>query len=362
MRIHKYYYLLITSITMLMGMQGANASLPIEQNYTHQIPVDFYIVEGANLTTDDLLKEFKIAQDSYNSCGFEVLIQNIYKVSNSKLLDKHDQEYEMPAFSFLDVSFNTSILKEKINHQTTKEETVFQNPNDLLHWESLLFNDYKFSHWEKSFFINTPENSFGALYLDSIDWNVGDSGISGLGYADFVNKSFDKDFSQENRDFYNRHVKGNALITKYKRKHTLAHEMGHAYFNLRHKNDPNNIMMRSRRKYDNQVSEEQCNIAREYLGNKQNYPQNYTCKNYKVDADEQPDSTIQTVKICYEGKKAVDIVINETYVEKEFILRSNHGTNYFDSRDFYINTDDNSDMAMIYLNKTEQGYFLEEVL
>lgn len=111
----------------------------------------------------------------------------------------------------------------------------------LREFESLEFNGGKISEYEWSLFSLVPQYSNGIFLIESLDWTIGENGTVAVGYAPYI-LELEILETKEEEEFLVKHMSGHSVLGRARSSHTLAHELGHSLFNLRHVGDPTNIM------------------------------------------------------------------------------------------------------------------------
>ncbi len=111
----------------------------------------------------------------------------------------------------------------------------------LREFESLEFNGDKISPYEWALFSLVKPYSNGIFLVESLDWTIGADGTVAVGYAPYI---LDLELLEtiEEQNFLLEYMSGHSVLGRARSSHTLAHELGHSLFNLRHVNDPTNIM------------------------------------------------------------------------------------------------------------------------
>ncbi len=114
-------------------------------------------------------------------------------------------------------------------------------PDLLAEWESIEFNA-GVTFWERTLFSLTVPFSTGIVYVERVDWTIGDDGVIAVGYGPFVVADSLYFADAAERAFFRRHVVGHAVLGRSSGVWTLAHELGHAVMGLRHSDDRDNVM------------------------------------------------------------------------------------------------------------------------
>lgn len=207
------------SVSLLASDISLNRKLSINQikgngEYTHQILLDLYIGEKDIPLLDNIQKEIQYSQKKLDKCN--ILIQ-------------------------------------------LNEVRVINFPSWFYEFESVEFNGGAVSKWEKEFYSQVPSKSTGILYVDSLDWTIGNNGTVAVAYGPFL---LDLNIvnDQDDRNFIKEKLLGHSVLGKSRGKWTLVHEIGHSILNLTHVNDPQNIMYPYDfgRNADPEFSQEQC--------------------------------------------------------------------------------------------------------
>lgn len=146
------------------------------------------------------------------------------------------------------------------------QKILVEGSPEFSQWESLEFNEGYLSEWERQFFSQVPLFSAGGLFVDSLDWTIGDDGIVAVGYGPFVLDSpgYFKG-NEQDRQFYQNHMAGHFVLGKARSQWTFLHEVGHALMNLQHTEYRDNVMFPDYgdvKKINPTFSEEQCQQGR----------------------------------------------------------------------------------------------------
>lgn len=141
---------------------------------------------------------------------------------------------------------------------------VHSDENELFHWETFEFNSGRLTSWEKFFFSHVSPNNSAALFVNAIDWTYDLNGITAASYGQFVIDDHLLKGHEQDRQFYQDHMMGSLVVGPVPSKFTLAHEIGHALLNLKHEEDPNNIMFPQYKKRNPRFSHEQCEYAKNF--------------------------------------------------------------------------------------------------
>ncbi len=135
----------------------------------------------------------------------------------------------------------------------------------FMEFESIEFNRGTPSPHELAFFEMTPKGSRGILLVESLDWTIGSDGTVAIAYGPYI---LDLNLVSDPRDrmFLRDHMVGYSVLGQHRSDWTLLHELGHSLFNLRHTDDPENIMFpfAFARSPDPNLSESQCEQARSF--------------------------------------------------------------------------------------------------
>lgn len=196
-----------------------------ESYYTHQTTLRIYFTQNHQMNQEELDRELRRAQKALDVCKIQLNVERVFYL---KLADW------------------------------------------LLEWESFEFNDGEVSDWEKEFFNWTPTHSAGLIFVDSLDWTIGDDGTTAVGYAPFVLENYEEErFTGEDiegdRKFYHDRMMGHSVIGLARNKWTISHEIGHSLMNLKHSDDGRNIMFPQAARYEHaSFNQSQCNQAIHY--------------------------------------------------------------------------------------------------
>lgn len=188
------------------------------------LPIDIYIL-NADLGNKDKLKqirlEFVSAQKKLKKCGTQIKINKVFP---------------------------------------------YQSNENFQKFESIEFNRGEVSPWEKAFYSSVKSLVPNILYVDSLDWTIGEDGTIAVAYPEFYLDLAD-DISEEDRVFYQKKMLRNTVLGNSRGQWTLTHELGHSLFNLKHSDDNNNLMFPYgfARSKDPEFNDQQCQQALEAI-------------------------------------------------------------------------------------------------
>lgn len=194
-----------------------NKTLP-PLNLKQSIQIDVHIPTATSIKLADVISEIKLARKIWAQCSIEIQVRNIF----------------------------TSDLKKEIAQD----------------FESIAFNQWRISDFEKEIFQFYSFNIPTIHYVDYLDWSYDKSGTRAISYPAFLHTDLKK-ISPEDQKFYLQKMQGSAILSSLRDTSTLAHELGHSVFNLRHADTSKNLMIGSvmgkRRHF--QLNKEQCEKA-----------------------------------------------------------------------------------------------------
>lgn len=122
----------------------------------------------------------------------------------------------------------------RLNIQSYYEST---NP-DFMEWETYWFNSDVITSFEN--ILEKPEykKNVNIIFLDSINWTIRGQGTWAIAYASYLAK----DLPPTDVQYFKDHLQGSIVMGRYRARWTLAHELGHLLFGLRHIPDARNVM------------------------------------------------------------------------------------------------------------------------
>jgi hypothetical protein len=182
-------------------------------SYTHRVRLDLYLPKGFESSEEDLKRRFFRVQKMFDYCGVMIDVERLVEVNATQ--------------QFWD-------------------------------WESLQLDFGKVTEWEKIFFSAIKKGPAGVLFVNSIDWTIGDDGPLAVGYGDFPME--DIEMNEEERAFFLNKMTGFAVVGRSQKEWTIEHELGHGLLNLAHTDSPDNIMFPFR-KTNPKFSKDQCRIG-----------------------------------------------------------------------------------------------------
>lgn len=180
----------------VVDQQLINRSFSINQQDTHWVNLDVYAFPQEEDEYRRLLNDLETAQKLLSKCHIRIVLKNKFTLAG----DSAFREYE-----------------------------------------SLEFNGDKISPYEYAIFNLVPKFSTGIILVESLDWTIGTDGTVAVGYAPYI-LELELLETQEEQEFLLHKMSGYSVLGKARSSATLAHELGHSLFSLRHNPDPTNIM------------------------------------------------------------------------------------------------------------------------
>lgn len=194
-----------------LGLHSATASalewsdLPIPPaaragETTHRLPLHVYLL--GSQTPSQVVTEINATNQYFAKCGIAIDLQSI---------------------------------------KTPKAASPSVSVDWLRDWETFWFNDGKLTRWEKEFFGSPlPKGVPGLIFVESLNWTTDGQGTWAAAYAPYLEN--EEDSPEETREFLGSSMEGYAVIGRYRAPWTTAHELAHSILNLKHSDDPFNVM------------------------------------------------------------------------------------------------------------------------
>lgn len=195
-------------------------SSQVDSQYTHVAPLTVYLTEQHSPSLLQIKNMLRQAQMKIDKCNIIVQLQSVVQLRNSE---------------------------------------------DFALWESVDENGH-ITDWERSFFSVLPSFTNAALFVESLDWTIGDNGTVAIGYP-LSYLEFSENFrpSAQEAQFYREKMSGKLVIGKAASKWTFLHEIGHAIMDLHHTDHIRNVMfpdLGEYKKIDPVFTTEQCEHAK----------------------------------------------------------------------------------------------------
>ncbi|MBT3236850.1 MAG: hypothetical protein HN353_12920 [Bdellovibrionales bacterium] len=229
--------------------------------------LNLIFIATASLSASDLILSDDLPPADGLTHQAVVNTENIEIIHDYNIFYSHKIELDLIRMDQSDVSFS-SLIQPLNNTQhalndcgiklIVKSATTYKSHPSLLVWEDLEFSN-EITKWENFFFQDRADYSTGVVIVDTINWSDDPELYHGIGYAPFLADNLA--LAGAERNFYLKKIAGHLVISRYFQEHTIAHEIGHAIFNLRHHPSVNNIMYPSNKKDLAVFSREQCQLA-----------------------------------------------------------------------------------------------------
>ncbi|MGH1468610.1 MAG: hypothetical protein ACRBBP_07000 [Bdellovibrionales bacterium] len=211
-----FYTFLHASVEQIQKPAGLNHP----PQYSNHITIDVHIPSATSIKKSDVFKEIKLAQEIWAQCEIGIKIRNIFK----------------------------SDLKPEIS----------------LDFETIAFNSWRISEFEQEIFDNYSFGVPTVHYVEFLDWSYDKSGTRAISYPPFLDHSLNK-VHKDDQLFYKSKMQGSNILSSLRDTSTLAHEIGHSIFDLRHSDLSKNLMIGSvsgkRRHF--RLSKDQCSKAKQ---------------------------------------------------------------------------------------------------
>lgn len=181
-----------------------------------QITIDIHIPRATQLELPSVLKEIQLAQKVWRQCQIDVQVSKIF----SSDFDP-DMALDFETYSFYHYAVSDD------------EKALFDNPS----------------------MIERPT----VTYVGYIDWSYDIGGTRAISYPEFILPKVAK----ADLNFFRSKMLGSVILGQLRDESTLAHELGHSLFNLKHSSQNKNLMIGTvlgKRKYY-QLTGEQCQWA-----------------------------------------------------------------------------------------------------
>jgi hypothetical protein len=191
-----------------------------------------------------------------------ISISRTHNISYSHKLDLRLIRFDLSTIDFSQLSISLeraqlSLDQCGIRLNVISATTYLSHPT-LLTWEDLEFSG-EITPWEQFFFEGIEDNSAGIILINSINWSDDPELYRGIGYAPFMANLLD--LTGQEKEFYLNKIAGHIILSHHYQQHTIAHEIGHAIFNLPHHESNNNIMYPSNKLQSAYFSVQQCKFA-----------------------------------------------------------------------------------------------------
>lgn len=163
----------------------------------------------------------------------------------------HLQAYDYEAEVHIH-NFNQNYTKDEIDQEIRRAQKYFDKCKVKLavktyktsydplfnEWETYWFNNDKISEFELVLAQPQFQNPVNIIFLDSINWTINGQGTWAVAYAGYLAT----ELPPNDVSYLNNHMHGTIVMGRYRARWTLAHELGHLLFGLRHSASPRNVM------------------------------------------------------------------------------------------------------------------------